>query len=123
MRRNKEPRGEKPAAPGDFRVFAGRVFHPHLVQVSSFSVVTDSCLPSTAATTACHGRIAHFTRAGNLCTPANTASLPISPSLTLPVVTMSWTLSNNAFTSAFVFPFNASVRIDADAFEMAQPAP
>ena len=116
MRRNKEPRGEKPAAPGDFRVFAGRVFHPHLVQVSSFSVVTGSCLPSTAATTACHGRIAHFTRAGNLCTPANTASLP-RPSLLLPVVTISCTLSNSAFTSAFVLPFNESVRIEADAFE------
>src|SRR5439155_3850322 len=90
--------------------------------VSSVSVVTGSCLPSTAATTACQGRIAHFTRAGNLCTPANTASLP-TPSLLLPVVTRSCTLSNNAFTSALVFPLSVSVRMDADAFEMAQPEP
>src|SRR5438093_13011551 len=90
--------------------------------VSSLSVVTGSCLPSTAATTACHGKIAHFTRAGNLCTPANTANLP-RPSLLLPVVTISCTLSNSAFTSAFVLPFNESVRIEADAFEMAQPEP
>src|SRR5439155_11467362 len=94
----------------------------YFLHKSSLSVVTGSCLPSTAATTACQGRIAHFTRAGNLCTPANTASLPTPPSL-LPVVTISCTLSNRAFTSVFVLPFNVSVRIDADAFEMAQPEP
>src|SRR6266481_879128 len=42
------------------------------------SVETASCLPSSAACSACHAREAHFTRTGNSDTPANTASLPSS---------------------------------------------
>ena len=66
--------------------------------------------------------MAHLTRAGNLCTPANTASLPTSPT-TRPVVTISWTCSNIFCTSARVLPFTASVSSDAEALEMQQPDP
>ena len=56
-----------------------------------YSVETTSPSPFTADIAACHGKIAHLTRAGYLCTPVNTASLPRSPVGVLPVVTISRT--------------------------------
>src|SRR5437870_563116 len=75
-------------------------FRAHM---SSVSVVTGLASPLRAAITACQARMAHLTRAGNLCTPANTASFPTSP-LTLPVITNSWTWSNIFWTCALVLP-------------------
>ena len=40
------------------------------------SVVTGSPLFCSAARSACHDRLAHFTRAGNALTPAKAASFP-----------------------------------------------
>src|SRR5882724_12329368 len=91
-------------------------------QFCSDSVLTGLGSPFNAAIAACHARIAHFTRAGYLWTPANTASLPTSPT-TLPLVTISWTWPNIFSTSPLVLPFANSVSNDADALEMQQPEP
>jgi len=58
-----------------------RVTLASVVQSCSDSVVTGLASPFSAAMTACQERMAHFTRAGYLCTPANTANLP-TPSAT-----------------------------------------
>src|SRR5579863_6486521 len=100
----------------------GRVRSPEF-QFFSFSVLTGPSLPSTAARTACQERMAHLTRAGNLCTPANTASLPTLSASPFPVVTRSRTLSKRALTSDLLRPLTASVIKEAEAFEIQQPEP
>src|SRR5580704_13456452 len=48
----------------------------HFSPEQNYSVETASCLPSRAAISVCHAKLAHFTRTGNSDTPANTANLP-----------------------------------------------
>ena len=71
--------------------------------------------------------MAHLTRIGNSCTPAKTASLPSSAAAVAAfegsAVTSSWNRSNSASASATVFPLRASVIIEAEAVEIAQPEP
>src|SRR5215472_16698058 len=93
----------------------------------SDSVETVSPSPERAALSVCHGSVAHLTRTGYSRTPEKTASLPSSgeaaaPPSDFPVI-RSWKRSKRASASAFVFPLTLSVIIEADAVEIAQPAP
>ena len=68
-----------------------------------------------------------MTRTGNSRTPSNTANFPnCGPAAALtdgsPVI-ISWNDRNIVSTSAFVFPFTASVIKEAEAFEIAHPDP
>jgi len=59
--------------------------------------------PRSACCSTCHGMLAHFTRIGNLATPAKAASSPsarasCSVGFTLPV-TSAWNCSNSLSTS------------------------
>src|SRR2546426_12329970 len=65
------------------------------------SVVTGSPLFSSAARSACHGRLAHFTRAGNALTPAKAANFPGAFG---PPVSIAWKARNSSFASAVVLP-------------------
>src|SRR6516162_2260808 len=101
----------------------------HLAARSSPSVPSvdaTSWLPARALRMVCHARVAHLTRAGNSEIPEKTASFP-SPELSLFAkslpVTRSWKVSKRASASACVLPFNVSVRMDAEAVEIAQPDP
>ena len=88
--------------------------------------VETSCSAFMAAFIVCHARLAHFTRIGYSRTPESTASLPsasISTSEVAGAVSIVWNFSKNASASRIVLPFNSSVIIDAEAFEMAQPVP
>jgi hypothetical protein len=74
----------------------------------------------------CHASVAHFTRIGNSRTPPNAASFPSPVAGALPVgsdVRSVWNFLKSDSTSSSVRPFNVSVIIDAEAVEMAQPAP
>ena len=69
--------------------------------------------------------LAHFTRTGNADTPENTASLPRvsdSPGGSVPVTSW-WKRSNSFSVSSRLLPLTAPVISDADALEMAHPAP
>src|SRR6185437_6252896 len=92
-------------------------------RLSAYSVDTACSSPFSAALIACHARVAHLTRNGNSETPANTPSLPnASGSPPLPV-TRSWKRVKKASASCADLPFSDCVIIEADAFEMAHPAP
>src|SRR5207245_11106196 len=86
---------------------------------------TVSVFASSAASSVCHGRLAHFTRTGNSQTPESTASFPSEPSTGSPgrPVTILWNFSNIVWASTFDLPLTASVMSEADAFETAQPCP
>src|ERR1043166_826315 len=45
----------------------------------AYSVLTVFLSPFSAASSACHASVAHFTRTGNSFTPAKISSLPRSP--------------------------------------------
>src|SRR5262249_20329624 len=92
----------------------------------SDSVDTVAPSESSAALSVCQGRVAHLTRTGYSRTPENTSSFPRSGPFRLPAslpVISAWNFSNSASASARVFPFTLSVIIDAEAVEIAQPAP
>ncbi len=80
---------------------------------------------ASAAFSVCQGSVAHLTRTGYSRTPEKTASLPRSaaPSAWPWPVIRSWNRSNRASASARVLPLTLSVIIDAEAVEIAQPAP
>src|SRR5437016_13809731 len=84
------------------------------------SVVTGSALFRNAACSACHARFAHLMRLGNARTPENAASLP---GALAPPASMSRNAWNSDSALLVVLPLTASVMSDADAFEIAQPAP
>ncbi|MNW03396.1 hypothetical protein D3C71_1993230 [compost metagenome] len=70
--------------------------------------------------------MAHLTRTGNSHTPESTASLPSSVGVTLafgPSVSSVCTRTKSASASSGFFPLTARVIKDAEAWEMAQPAP
>src|SRR5450631_629730 len=87
-----------------------------------YSVETDSFFPSRAAISVCQAREAHLTRTGNSHTPEKTSSLSRPSELPVPV-TIAWNLAKSASMSAFDLPLTASLMSDADAVEIAQPAP
>src|SRR5206468_7491435 len=90
------------------------------------SVDTGAPSPFSAACRVCQARLAHFTRAGNSHTPERTASFPSSCGSTLvlgSLVSILWTLSKSTSVSARVFPFTLVVINEAEALEIAQPAP
>src|SRR5512132_1004444 len=101
---------------------------PRHSAVLAHSVLTGAVARSSAATSVCHGRVAHLTRIGNSRTPSNTASLsspdsaPAAAASSLAVMP-TWKRSNMARSSASLLPLTASVIRDADAIEIAQPAP
>src|ERR1051325_987267 len=91
----------------------------------SRSVDTSLSLDASAECSACHARLAHFTRNGNLDTPPSARSEPRSPcsdSGSSPITSL-WKRSNNFSASARLFPLTAAVISDADALEIAQPWP
>src|SRR5262249_28628401 len=98
-------------------------FGSRSVGIARYSVVTESFRSSSAARSVCQASVAHLTRIGNSETPENAASLPRPSASTSFPVTRSWKRSKRARTSSSVFPLTASVSIDADAVEIAQPAP
>jgi hypothetical protein len=70
--------------------------------------------------------VAHFTRMGNFLTPRSAASRAGSGSpspLRGASVSSAWNTSNSRSTSSTRLPFTCSVISDAEALEMAQPAP
>src|ERR1700726_4050225 len=86
---------------------------------------------------ACQARVAHLTRIGYSPTPAKAASLPSSsappPAVSVPPrvepppsgapVTRAWKRSKRRRVSSSDLPRSASVIIEAEAVEMAQPTP
>src|SRR5580692_4403407 len=76
----------------------------------------------SAACNVCQASVAHLTRAGNSRTPEKTASLPMSGT-GVSVVSSWWKRSKICCTCSRVLPFSVSVISDAEATEMAQPAP
>ena len=85
---------------------------------ATYSVVTGSLRPASAASSVCQARLAHFTRMGNSRTPVSAASLPSSDTSTGwsgGAVTARWKRANSACASSGVLPFTASVSSDADA--------
>src|SRR3954465_14766001 len=89
------------------------------------SVETTAFGCSMAAFSACHARLAHLTRTGYADTPLNAISFPKSsvfPGGKLPV-TRRWNFLNRTSASSRVFPAMAVVMRDAEAREIAQPAP
>src|SRR3989441_2331261 len=91
----------------------------------SHSRDTVSVFASSAASSVCQGRLAHFTRTGNSQTPDRTVSLPrdASTGSSGRAVTILWNRWNSACASAVDLPLTASVISDAEAFEIAQPWP
>src|ERR1700680_4570122 len=95
-------------------------------------------LPAASADCrACQARVAHLTRIGYSPTPAKAASLPSSsappPAVSAPPrvepppsgapVTRAWKRSKRCRVSSSDLPRSASVIIEAEAVEMAQPTP
>src|SRR4051794_14221370 len=78
-----------------------------------------------AALRACHARLAHLTRTGYADTPLNAISFPRSSASAggNEPVTRRWNLWNRASASLRVFPEIAVVIKEAEAREMAHPAP
>src|SRR5712692_6659375 len=87
------------------------------------SVDTASPAPRSAARNVCQASVAHFTRAGNSRTPENTTSLPRSFGNGRSVVRSSWNFASRVSASPTVLPFKTSVIKDAEAVEIAHPAP
>ena len=73
----------------------------------------------------CQASVAHFTRIGYALTPAKTASFPRASGSgrAFSPVTTWWNAWKRSWASSTVLPMSTSVRVEAEAVEMAQPEP